>query len=322
MVAVMLLLLALAVAGAALIGSGVIRLPVLVEISPTPSEPNDTTPEAVSGRIAFGRYDTVLEDFVVYLIDPDGSSERLLLPGAHECPRWSPDGQDISLGSGIFENAGQPNGSFRAFGTFADPIRFLPDPTLNLACPVWSPDGNRLAYEGWDDTDPTRNGIYTLSALDGSDLQRLTSSPDGGHDVPGAYSADGSQLFYARWDGIGSSGPLMVAGRDGSDPQEVSTGSYGVPSLSPDGETLVAVRDDQLYLIAVDGSSATPIAIPDSTFAGDFGPSWSPDGGWIVFQMVSRTTGAGNIARVRPDGSGLFQVTDNPADEAFPDWAR
>src|SRR6187431_3155852 len=61
MVAVMLLLLTLAVAGAALIGSGVIRLPVLVEISPTPPDPtNDATSEAVSGRIAFGRYDTVL----------------------------------------------------------------------------------------------------------------------------------------------------------------------------------------------------------------------------------------------------------------------
>jgi Tol biopolymer transport system component len=321
LIAVTLLLLALAIGSAVLIGSRIIKLPVFLDASATPA--TSPSAEPATGRIAFGRKDPFAGDYVVYLIDPDGTSESQLLPGLYECPRWSPNGRDISLGSGIFENAGQPGGSFRAFATFSLPTRYLPDPTLNLGCPIWSPDGSRLAYEGWDDSDPTRNGIYTLDAVDGNDLKRLTSSPDGGHDIPGDYSADGSELFFARWDGFGETGPIMAVGMDGSDPRQVTTEGYGMPNLSPDGQTLVAKRDGQLYLIAVDGSSATPITIPAATPVGAFWPSWSPDGRWIVFQMLSRTHGPGvlAIARVRPDGSGLFQITDSASEEAFPDWA-
>ena len=106
-------------------------------------------------------------------------------------------------------------------------MRYLPDPTLNLGCPVWSPDGSRLAYEGWDDSNPARNGIYSLSAADGSDLQRLTASPDGGHDIPGDYAADG-RLYFGR-DGAG----LMVLRTDELNPQPVTSEGYGSPSLSP-----------------------------------------------------------------------------------------
>jgi hypothetical protein len=319
LVAVMLLLLALAIGGAALIGSGIVKLPATDEASATPASPSA---EPVTGRIAFGRKDPFAGDFAVYLINPDGTNESQPLPGLFECPRWSPNGRDISLGSGIFENAGQSGGTFRAFATFSPPIRYLPDPTLNLGCPIWSPDGGRLAYEGWDDSDPSRNGIYTLDAVHGNDLKRLTASPDGGHDIPGDYSGDGNELYFARWDGIGSTGPIMAVGMDGADPLQVTTEGYGMPSLSPDGQTLVAVRDKQLYLIAADGSSAIPITIPEPAPAGDFWPSWSPDGSWIVFQMLSRTHGPGvmAIARVRPDGSGLFQITDSASEESFPDW--
>ena len=91
LIAVTLLLLALAIGGAALIGSGIVKLPVLL-----PAPTIAATPEPASGRIVFGRYDRFVGDFVVYLIDPNGTTESQLLPGGYECPRWSPDGQEFA----------------------------------------------------------------------------------------------------------------------------------------------------------------------------------------------------------------------------------
>lgn len=43
----------------------------------------------------------------------------------------------------------------------------------------------------------------------------------------------------------------------------------------------------------------------------DYNPSFSADGKWIVF--TSERTGSADIYRVHPDGSGLEQLTDDPA---------
>jgi Tol biopolymer transport system component len=107
----------------------------------------------------------------------------------------------------------------------------------------------------------------------------------------------------------------------------VTSEPYGVPSLSPDGKSLVAVGEGVLYLIAADGSSVTRVTRPQGA-ALDNGayprvasaPSWSPDGSWIVFSFTDRGQ-EWNIARVRPDGSGFFQITTDAAQETFPDWA-
>ena len=51
-----------------------------------------------------------------------------------------------------------------------------------------------MACEGWDDSDPSRAGIYTVRASDGPDLQRLTRE----RDIPCDYSPDGTELAFIR----------------------------------------------------------------------------------------------------------------------------
>ncbi|MEO7142209.1 MAG: hypothetical protein ABI165_01760 [Bryobacteraceae bacterium] len=43
----------------------------------------------------------------------------------------------------------------------------------------------------------------------------------------------------------------------------------------------------------------------------DYNPAWSPDGKWIAF--TSERGGSSDLYRMRPDGSGLERLTDNPA---------
>src|SRR5260370_21929236 len=43
----------------------------------------------------------------------------------------------------------------------------------------------------------------------------------------------------------------------------------------------------------------------------DYDPVWSPDGQWIVF--TSERNGSADLYRMRPDGSGVERLTDDPA---------
>ena len=63
-----------------------------------------------------------------------------------------------------------------------------------------------------------------------------------------------------------------------------------------------------LYISNANGSGEHPLT-KAGTF--DYDPSWSLKGYWIVF--TSERTGPANLYRVHADGSGLEQLTDDPA---------
>src|SRR4051794_8754952 len=55
-----------------------------------------------NGRIAFARFDPDVGDSLTYTANPDGSDVRELLPGfTSESPRWSPDGTEVAVVSGL-----------------------------------------------------------------------------------------------------------------------------------------------------------------------------------------------------------------------------
>lgn len=165
--------------------------------------PAQAKPPGANGQIVFGRYSTALGDFQIFTANPDGTNQAQVLPGAAECPRWSPGGARILVcladASGLIRPATvRPNGSgFTLLET--------PDRTLNLGCWAWSPNSARLACEGWDDTNPNRPaGVFTVRSADGGGLVRVTANPSN-HDVPGDYSpgaagscSSGSPTLTAR----------------------------------------------------------------------------------------------------------------------------
>ena len=138
-------------------------------------------------RIAFIRYSSV------YVVDADGSGERLLvdLPAvralapnlANETmlfgnPTWSRDGASlaVSLNSRILLTDGQ--------GTAPR----IPEQTANAWYPAWSPDGSRLAVE--------RGARIATFAPDGSGL--TVHSFEGWQPE---WSSDGTNIAYTSYDG-------------------------------------------------------------------------------------------------------------------------
>jgi Tol biopolymer transport system component len=82
-------------------------------------------------------------------------------------------------------------------------------------------------------------------------------------------------------------------------------------------------EDLDIWSMRPDGSS--PVNLTADSEAGDFGPSWRPDGRKIAF-MSDRVTadnpeGDFEIFVMNADGSGVRQLTANTLDDELPSWS-
>jgi Tol biopolymer transport system component len=282
-------------------------------ISPAPVAVPSSKPSPaplLGGRLVYAQF--IGDVGTLFTANPDGTDVRRLLPtGTGELPRWSPNAGRIS----VLANKNEGH----LFLAMVDPdgsnyVQFnYPDPTLNLGCFAWSPEGSRLACEGWDDTDLSRNGIYTVRSSDGGGLTRVTTSPDGAHDIPTDYSPDGHRIVFTRGkpEDEGKHDKMMVVNVDGSGARALSDQKLGQGQWSRDGKTILCDDGEKLLLVPIDGGEIRTIEIvsdggPKTAFFG----SWSPDGEWIVFS--GRASKSVDLYIVRRDGTDLHQVTDTP----------
>ena len=185
---------------------------------------------------------------------------------------------------------------------------------------MWSPDGSRFFVGGWDDTDPSRAGLYTIGSVDGGRLVRLTHPGNPPSDHPVAYSPDGSRVLFIREkQPYDHSGPMnvFVVRKDGSGLVRLNppgtTSWLDAQSWSPDGRQVafVASRDGQygnaVFVVNADGTDARRITPWNVTLRAD----WSPDGEWIAFDMADAEPVPRDLFVVHPDGTGLTQITSN-----------
>jgi len=240
----------------------------------------------------------------------DGTNMRPLLPdmGWLGAPNWSPDGRQLAV------YVSPPDGLVTGGLVNADGTGFhafdSPDPTLNLACFEWSPDGDRLACEGFDDAHPARDGLYTVRSTDGGDVQAVTT-----HHRVGlcGYSPDGSQFAYLQEDER-----LMVVNVDGTGRHRLTDTTFTLGcDWSPDGRSILAASDGALFLIDLDGTT-TEIPVRGGV-TNSYGPAFSPDGSSIVF-MGAVGGERYDIYTMRLDGSEPVQITQTLVEEDFADW--
>ena len=275
------------------------------------------------GLILYGDWDAQGQRADWYTARPDGSGLRDLQLSA-TCAVWFPDGDRILITDDAAVGPGRPlrPAVIDADGSKLRPLDAVSDPELNLGCGDVSPNGTRLALEGFGQGDETGlDGIYTVRSSDGGGLTQLLQGPVS----PPRYSPDGTRLsFFDTKEGVSptGSGALFVMRADGTDLRRITPWGYAFDdhAWSPDGAWIVFQRPyGQLYLVQPDGSGLHRVPLSLGSGTGALNPSWSPDGAWIVFSL-QRAEESG-IFVVHPDGTGLRPVTGASGVQGqHPDW--
>jgi Tol biopolymer transport system component len=279
-----------------------------------------------NGQILFMRFRPALDDTVLYTVNPDGSDPHQLVPGVVECAHWSPDGASIATCGNT------SGGATRIIDPDTGTFRNIPMPDSKLAtfCWVWSPDAKRLACEGFGQTNPRRNGVYTIRTSDGGGLRRVTSVP-GGDDIPIDYSPDGKQIVFGRFDskGLARKGQaLFVVNVNGSGLHRITPWGWSDDdgSWSPNGTEIVFEHFGSLFTVHPDGSDRTKIRLQtrsSTTAFTAFDAGWSPDGSKLVFSLeVQGPAGSvvEGIGTANPDGSNVQMIESSPTRDHKADW--
>jgi Tol biopolymer transport system component len=240
-------------------------------------------------------------------------------------PSWSPDGGRIAYW-GLRASSGQRD----LWTVAAEPsagaksVAVTDDGAVDWN-PLWSPDGGSLyfASERGGSMNVWRVAIEEASGRVRGEPEPVTLPSRIAGSI--SLSRDGAQLLFVSWDRrstIQALGLDPAGGRVIEAPRPALRGSRVIytQDISPDGEwiafTNLGVRED-LFVVGRDGTGYRQLT--DDAFR-DRGPRWSPDGERIAF--YSDRSGRYDIWAIRPDGSGLEQLTKTTGESRWlPEWS-
>jgi len=184
----------------------------------------------------------------------------------------------------------------------------------------YSPDGRRVLYAGafvGDEALKVMNadGTGHVTLFDAKDRNVGIVSP--------SWSPDGSHIVFTmgRYGLRNPNRPAQLAmvRADGSDFEMLTRGTAnsGYATFSPDGKRLV-------YRVLGSEQGLRILSLPDGritklTTEWDNFPAWSPRGDRIVF--TGFRSGDFEIYTIRPDGSGLRQLTHDHGNDAHAVWS-
>jgi dipeptidyl aminopeptidase/acylaminoacyl peptidase len=246
-------------------------------------------------------------DADIYRMDPDGSNLTPLAVSddiEEREPAISPDRHRIAF-VGIGDQIGWEIYLMNADGSGRTKL------TSNSGLgsyPVFTPDGGRIVYVSQKDVGSGE--LYSVR-VDGLDEQRLTNNTV--TEQQPAIAPDGRIAFS-----LVSDPNFYIMDADGSNMALVGEGEQ--PAFSPDGKEVafVSARDGDPEIYVMDLTTRATRQLTDND-QNDGDPVFSPDGTKIAF--VSARDGNFEIYVMNAsDGSGQANLSQNAADDGYPDW--
>jgi TolB protein len=253
----------------------------------------------------------LLQSTAIYIVHPDGSGLRRLSAsgGYYGNPQWSPDGRRVtcyqSTPGNFFPRAKDTTTQIISIEVETGAIQTNTTGPGRKIFPRYTPDGE-LAYVRKDSVE----GVLFTSGR---------KQISGRYCCP-SWSPDGKTMVYQETIDT-EIGLTPVFSPNPKYELFLTTG--WMPAYSPSGRQLVITKSGgSLMIMDADGSHLhTMLNGTNQVIAF---PTWSPDGTQIAFGIggfFRRPVKAGQLALIRPDGSGFRLLTDGNASSGFPSWS-
>lgn len=219
---------------------------------------------------------------------------------------WSPDGTHIAFETRLSSSVLSDVYVMDAQGKQRRP---LDNTTFHELYPVWSNDGQSLAYMRTSDQ---RTYMLLLADMETGETRPLIKSND--TFISPAWSPDGTQIAFVAKTSTDSRENISTLDMNSGDIQLVlkTTSSHLRPAWTGDGSALTFVTTDynypqaDIYAVIVATGEVQPL-VTDAAF-----PVWSPDGRYLLY-----TTNRTHVLAVYEAASGQTHILRRDADGTF-----
>uniref|UniRef100_UPI004049AE1B TolB family protein n=1 Tax=Fulvivirga sp. TaxID=1931237 RepID=UPI004049AE1B len=265
----------------------------------------------------------------IYVINPDGSNEKVFIP--------------FKSGHGEYNPSISPDGSAVVFNTYRYGgwklgIYDLDDKTVTRISPsseyytngVFSPDGKKITYE----RNVGRSTHIFIADVDGSNEKILSDKMGIDNRIPSWTPDGGAVVFYSEKENNQDIYKVDIQSGAIQNLTNNPKGNDFGPSVSPDGKKVVFLSDRNGYLdvytMDVSGNNQKLLTASlqnennkynyykDYNQYWMFKVAWSPDGESLLFSnIVSDNI---DLFTMKKDGSSIRQITHTPMSELTPTW--
>ena len=211
----------------------------------------------------------------LYQVDPNTGQMSLLLTGDVQDFTMSPDGDQIAY---VLYGTAKNQILLRNLADGKDTVLF--DGQNRILQPTWSPDGHELAFTQYtNELDWWRSGEVWVVSINTQSTRKMADGFDP------VWSPDSQELAYATRPRTGSCeyNGLAVVDRSGKNRQ------------------IVFDTDPQMWAAAQHINAAPKYGKTLLVYS----PSWSPDGGYILFGLNAKPEG---LYRIRLDSGEILEL--------------